>query len=154
MKTLAHDSDLHELQQRYAALCEHDQPVFGTMTPGTAICHVRQAFCWAMSGAPGTLPYKLPVPQSVIKKIALHAPVTWRSGLKTVLELEPGQSGTLPADLASDKAGLLAEMERFRASIGLSANPPDHPFFGPMTRADWLRWGYLHPDHHLRQFNC
>ena len=27
-----------------------------------------------------------------------------------------------------------------------------HPVFGPMTRGAWLRWGYLHTDHHLRQF--
>jgi hypothetical protein len=24
--------------------------------------------------------------------------------------------------------------------------------FGAMTRGDWLRWGWLHMDHHLRQF--
>jgi hypothetical protein len=24
--------------------------------------------------------------------------------------------------------------------------------FGPMTEKDWMRWGYLHADHHLRQF--
>jgi hypothetical protein len=29
-----------------------------------------------------------------------------------------------------------------------------HPIFGPMSKADWLRWGYLHMDHHLRQFGC
>jgi hypothetical protein len=27
-----------------------------------------------------------------------------------------------------------------------------HPIFGRITRAEWLRWGYLHADHHLRQF--
>jgi hypothetical protein len=148
MKTLANDTDLHELEQRYAALCVDDRPLFGTMTPGTAVCHVRQAYCWALSGTPGTLPFKLPVPQAVIKKIALHAPVRWRSGLKTVVELEPGQPGTIPSDFAADKASLLTEIERFRANI----DAPPHAFFGTMTRADWLRWGYLHADHHLRQF--
>jgi hypothetical protein len=24
--------------------------------------------------------------------------------------------------------------------------------FGPMSERDWMRWGYLHADHHLRQF--
>jgi hypothetical protein len=152
MKTLANATDLHELQQRYAALCVDDRPLFGTMTPGTAVCHVRQAYTWALSGMPGTLPYKIPIPQAVLKKIALYAPVKWRSGLKTVVELEPGQPGTLPADFASDKASLLAEMERFRGSIGSQGVVPDHAFFGSMTLADWHRWGYLHADHHLRQF--
>jgi hypothetical protein len=27
-----------------------------------------------------------------------------------------------------------------------------HPIFGPMSAAAWMRWGYLHADHHLRQF--
>ena len=148
MKTLANDTDLQELQQRYAALCSDDRPLFGTMSPGTAVCHVRRAYSWALSGTPGTLPYKLPVPQALLKKIALYAPMKWRSGLKTVVELEPGQPSTPPADFAADKASLLAEMERFRAAI----ETPPHAFFGSMTRIDWLRWGYLHPDHHLRQF--
>jgi prephenate dehydrogenase len=29
---------------------------------------------------------------------------------------------------------------------------PSHPMFGPMSPEDWMRWGYLHADHHLRQF--
>jgi hypothetical protein len=27
-----------------------------------------------------------------------------------------------------------------------------HPFFGPLTREEWMIWGYRHIDHHLRQF--
>jgi hypothetical protein len=27
-----------------------------------------------------------------------------------------------------------------------------HSFFGRLSRTEWLRWGYLHMDHHLRQF--
>jgi hypothetical protein len=27
-----------------------------------------------------------------------------------------------------------------------------HPFFVRLTRAEWLRWGCLQADHHLRQF--
>jgi hypothetical protein len=27
-----------------------------------------------------------------------------------------------------------------------------HPIFGAMSERAWLRWGYLHMDHHLRQF--
>ena len=27
-----------------------------------------------------------------------------------------------------------------------------HPVLGPMTRANWMRWAWLHTDHHLRQF--
>ncbi len=27
-----------------------------------------------------------------------------------------------------------------------------HPVFGPMNRSNWMRWSWLHCDHHLRQF--
>ena len=27
-----------------------------------------------------------------------------------------------------------------------------HPIFGPLTTSQWMRWGYLHVYHHLRQF--
>ena len=27
-----------------------------------------------------------------------------------------------------------------------------HPLFDEMSERDWMRWGYLHVDHHLRQF--
>jgi hypothetical protein len=29
-----------------------------------------------------------------------------------------------------------------------------HPIFGRLSPAAWLRWGYLHCDHHLRQFGA
>ena len=29
-----------------------------------------------------------------------------------------------------------------------------HPIFGRLSRTAWLRWGYLHIDHHLRQFGA
>ncbi len=148
MKTLANECDLEELQQRYAALQGDECPLFGTMTSASAVCHVREAYRWALEGPIGTLPYKLPLPKIVLKRIALYGPTDWRPGLKTVRELEPGEPGTLPKDFVADKAGLLAEMQRFRDSIGAS----EHAFLGSMTRADWLRWGYLHANHHLRQF--
>ena len=31
---------------------------------------------------------------------------------------------------------------------------PRHPIFGRMSQRAWLRWAYLHMDHHLRQFGA
>jgi hypothetical protein len=44
-------------------------------------------------------------------------------------------------------------MERF-SSADVSVDWPAHPIFGAMTRRAWMRWGYLHVDHHLRQFSA
>jgi len=43
---------------------------------------------------------------------------------------------------------LLEEVTATGADLGNN----EHPLFGPMSRAEWLRWGYLHMDHHFRQF--
>jgi len=43
--------------------------------------------------------------------------------------------------------------ELFIASeAGCETRP--HPIFGWMSEASWMRWAYLHTDHHLRQFGA
>jgi Protein of unknown function (DUF1569) len=71
-------------------------------------------------------------------------------GVPTRPEIEQGVGGTPPGEFEKDQAKLLGLVDRFcRGSPGA---PVEHPFFGPMTSAEWMRWGYLHTDHHLRQF--
>jgi hypothetical protein len=51
----------------------------------------------------------------------------------------------------------VADVERLlelMATRGPDFDWPAHPIFGRMSRAAWLRWGYLHADHHLRQFGA
>ena len=45
-----------------------------------------------------------------------------------------------------------AAVEKMERLARGSRCAPWHPMFGPMSAADWMRWGYLHADHHLRQF--
>jgi hypothetical protein len=46
---------------------------------------------------------------------------------------------------------LLDSMERFsRGPRDFQFRP--HPMFKKMSEGQWMRWGYLHMDHHLRQF--
>ena len=72
----------------------------------------------------------------------------WPKGVPTVPELKPG-AAVAPIEYEHDVAGLLAALERF---VLLRENRNAHAFFGRMEPADWMRWGYLHADHHLRQF--
>jgi hypothetical protein len=147
-KTLAEEPDTNELRSRIAALTGDEPARFGKMSVGEAVCHVREAYRLALSGRALTPGMTIPLPPAEVKRLSLYVDREWPIGAKTPLELEVGQPGTVPAEFAEDKAGLVAEMERFRNEIGEGA----HPYFGEMTREDWLRWGYLHADHHLRQF--
>jgi hypothetical protein len=54
---------------------------------------------------------------------------------------------------ADDVAGLVALVNEFTAQAPGFAWPA-HPIFGALSQKGWLRWGYLHMDHHLRQFGA
>jgi hypothetical protein len=64
--------------------------------------------------------------------------------------MEQGRGGTPPVEFIQDRQKLISTFQRFCSELKEPCLP--HPVFGPMTREDWWRWGYLHADHHLRQF--
>lgn len=94
---------------------------------------------------------RMPLPRTVMKFIALYTPLRWRPGIMTSPEIDQRCQGTTPSDFAVDLAQLEALLDRV-ASRDDGSRWPTHPAFGRMTRGDWMRWGYLHTDHHLRQF--
>jgi hypothetical protein len=56
-------------------------------------------------------------------------------------------------DFTSDVAELVRLVELF-ATEPERASGQAHPVFGRLSRSAWLRWGWLHADHHLRQFGA
>jgi hypothetical protein len=93
------------------------------------------------------------VQRTVVKWIALYTPLRWRAGIPTRPEIDQQCAGTRPVDFAADVAELetLVELISTREK---KFNWPAHPIFGTMSHAAWLRWAYLHMDHHLRQFGA
>jgi len=80
-------------------------------------------------------------PRPMMKWVALRLPVKWPQGIATRPEVEQGVGGTVPGEFEADRAELLGVTERFCAGVTGLAVP--HPIFGPMSGAEWLRWGYL-----------
>jgi hypothetical protein len=68
-------------------------------------------------------------------------------------EIDQEKDGTAPGDFAADLARVEALLDRVTAPTSI-LDRQAHPYFGRMSHADWLRWGYLHLDHHLRQFGA
>jgi len=150
MKTLSSPGDLVTIRNRIALLGPTDTHLWGSMSVQQMVCHVSDSFTFPLSHHP-VAPIRitrLPVP--ILKWFALCVPMKWPPGVPTlpILDQQAG-AGTPPADFAADRATLLAALDRFAAHTGPL---PRHPIFGTMTRAEWMRWGYLHTDHHLRQF--
>jgi hypothetical protein len=114
------------------------------------VCHLNDSYKTGTGERrPGSRAGLLPKP--VMKWIALRTPMPWPRNLKTLPEVEQGAGGTPPIEFEQDRQELIALISDF-SSRRAGSYASTHPLFGPMTEQDWLRWGYLHADHHLRQF--
>ena len=123
---------------------------WGRMTPHQAVCHLSDSFRSMMTPRPITS-IATPFSRIVMKWVALNAPMKWPHGIKTMPEVDQEIGGTRPLEFARDKHELETLMEQFATRTdGFQA----HPMFGRMTTAEWHRWGWLHMDHHLRQFGA
>jgi|ERR1700733_3864992 hypothetical protein len=149
MKTLAHPKDAAEITTRILALTPSDAPQWGIMTVNQMVCHVREAYVYALDETP-VEPIPLPYPPSVVKKFALKVPTPWPHSTTTIPQLKLDAPGMICTTFQYDRDTLLTAFGSFCA---LTNHTRDHPFFGSMQHTDWMRWGYLHADHHLRQFN-
>jgi hypothetical protein len=150
VKTLANTRDREEIRRRLVALTPDSARRWGTMSIGGMLCHVDDSYQAVMGERPVS-PVKMAIPQEVAKYCALRLPMRWPRNLPTGETLRQGAGGTPPAEFARDRARVLETLDRFCACTTLITI---HPFFGNMSSADWMRWGYLHANHHLRQFSA
>ena len=119
------------------------------MNAHQAICHLSDSFR-SMMGAVAITSVATPFSRTVIKWIALNAPMKWPQGVPTRPEVDQLIGGTRPVEFARDRQQLEALIEQFAARSGGEFQP--HPMFGRLTTREWQRWGWRHADHHLRQF--
>jgi Protein of unknown function (DUF1569) len=89
----------------------------------------------------------------LMKWAALKLPMKWPHGVPTRPEVDQQKSGTPPTEFEADLRNLSALNREF-ASQPRSFTFSAHPIFGHMTETEWMRWAWLHADHHLRQFGC
>ena len=153
MKTLGRPSDKTEVLRRLKDVSPESARRWGRMSAPQMVCHLADAFRMALGEkAVGHVPGLLN--RTIVKWVALYAPVRWPPGILTRPEIDQELAGcTKPGDFATDVAQVeacVALMTAPRADF----NWPPHPIFGRMSEGDWLRWGYLHMDHHLRQFGA
>lgn len=114
------------------------------------VCHLADAYRHCMGELPAS-PVDSWFTRGILKPLALWVPVPWPPGYPTRPEVDPQRAGRKPADFATDRDLVGVQMDRFTAAVG-NGTISRHAIFGPMTAREWLRWGWLHADHHLRQF--
>jgi len=150
MKTMARPADKAEIVRRLKTIRPSCTRKWGRMSAHQMVCHLSDAFRLvthqkAASRATGI------VQSTLIKWIALYVPFSWPQGVPTRPEMDQQIEGTKPGDFAADLADLESLLERI-TTVQKGYDWPEHPIFGRMSESAWMRWAYLHVDHHLRQF--
>lgn len=122
------------------------------MTAAGMLCHLNDSLLLPL-GEKAAEPLPGIFPRTAMKWGALYLPIRWPRGAPSAPEWIQGVGGTSPGDFEADRARLLDSLARF-ADPELPLEEPRHPLFARMSRMEWMRWGYLHIDHHLRQFGA
>lgn len=152
MKRLDLPQAKQEILHRLRTLRPDSPRLWGMMTCAQMICHLSDSFRGIMGEKPSPL---LPgyFARKFIKWYALRLPLRWPKGVPTRPEFDQRIGGTKPTDFSKDLEELLILIEKFLTYSRHSRFQP-HPIFLEMTEEEWMRWAYLHLDHHLRQFGA
>ncbi len=146
MSTFSDAAAKTAVRQRLERLTPNTPRKWGKMTPHQMVCHLTDGYR-SSAGERTVAPVHNVFTRTVVRLIALHTPMTWPRGVKTVPEGDQEQGGTRPAEWDRDLAELLRRIDAFTAIDGRP-----HAIFGPLTGSEWNVWAFRHADHHLRQF--
>ena len=152
MKTLARPRDKAEMLQRLRAVRPESGRRWGRMSAHQMVCHLCDSFRMLQGRKPvshATGRFQ----RTMLKWVALYLPFPWPPGISTSPEIDQELGGTTPVGFVEDLAELeaLVDLVTSREAI---FDGQTHPIFGRLSEAGWLRWAYLHMDHHLRQFGA
>lgn len=129
------------------------QPRWGTMSSTQVLQHLSLAFQTSLNELPVSPSPARHFDNAALRLIALTFPVRWPKGIAAPPELDFAINPPVPVDFSQAQAELTGVIQRF-GQAPFSALAPIHPLFGPLSYAQWMRWGFRHADHHLRQFAC
>lgn len=116
------------------------------------VCHLNDAFLCIMGEKQVSMDQNFKA-RLLMKWGALYLPLRWPPDFATRPELDQERGGTTPGEFDEDRQRLSDLVEKFaHRPRDFSFRP--HPMFQQMSEWQWMRWGYLHTDHHLRQFGA
>ena len=146
-KTLDDSASRQSISARISQLSPQSPRRWGKMTSHQMLCHLADSYSGVMGERKISL-QKLPIPRLFLRWLTLNAP--WPKNAPTRPEVNQLLSRTPPTEFEADRLKLLEAIDRFCAANDSARTP--HPILGNLSHKDWMRWGFLHADHHLRQF--
>lgn len=134
-------------------LTSDSQRRWGRMTANQMLCHLSDAFVLLQKdGRPKTpLSAWQKLKFTVMRSVALYSGLPFPKSLPTMAAIDQEKKGTPPISLSEDKETLIKMIEEF-SDKNRSYEHCFHPILGSLTPEQWQRWGYLHVDHHFKQF--
>lgn len=153
MRNLANPSVRAETVQRLGGLTPSSRAQWGVMSCAQMVQHLRLAFLMPLGEFAVTDSPDRRMDNRFFRFMALTAPIRWPREVPTTRELNVA-TGDLPLiEFEKERAALIEVLHRFGEARASDLHPT-HPMFGKVNYAQWMRWGYRHADHHLRQFGC
>jgi len=152
VKNLSVGKDKAEICTRLDTIRFDSARRWGKMTPHQMICHLCDAFRGPL-GERSIAPVMGVRGRTLLRWFALSTPIPWPHGLTTTPEVNQQIGGTSPVEFGTDVQELRRLLDLFTQSPRKFSWEP-HPIFLEMTESQWMRWGYLHMDHHFRQFGA
>lgn len=149
MKNILNPKHRAEVVDRIKGVQPNDVRRWGTMSPDKMLCHLSDAFQTAPGDREAVESSTL-IGRTVLRFIALTAPIPWPKGVQTFPEVNQEIGGTPPEAFRADLDRLLRDLDRFVERVDPSTMR--HPIFGSLSSGEWGRWAYRHMDHHARQF--
>lgn len=146
MKSLWQEATRHELLARARRLSPEHRPRWGQLTVDRMLAHLVDAFGMGM-GEIEVPRRRIPLLGSWPFNVLFIRLVGMPKNAPTAREIITRPPLSIDAELAQ----LEAAMDRFAAQRE-RADWPAHPVFGKLSRGSWGELGYVHTDHHLRQF--
>src|SRR5215471_20331504 len=112
MNSFLNPSDKKSILERLNNVRPDSPRLWGRMTPHQMICHLSDSFKSKL-GEKENSPANNLFTRTVVKWIALYAPMPWPHDVKTRPEMDQEIGGTPPDDFERDRRRLMALMERF-----------------------------------------
>jgi hypothetical protein len=148
MRTLAARATSDHLKTRLSALQAHDAARWGRMNAYQMLRHLTDAILVPLGEKQVSERSRL-FERTLMKWGGLWVPTHWPQNVPTPPEIDMCQLGVYHGDFEAARQDTLHQLARLHTT---SVGGARHPFFGPLSQKEWMRWGWLHTDHHLRQF--
>lgn len=135
---------------RFDRLKPESSALWGRMNAGQMLRHLLDSFAIAMGKRTASEKSGW-AERKILKHIALRLLKRWPRNVKTRPEVDQELKGSPPGEFHRD-------LEELKAVMLLFANPNKnfrfgrHPVFMELSEWEWMRWGWMHANHHLEQF--